>query len=334
MGKNYAQLDLEERMRIELLRDAGSSIREIARKLGRQASTVSRELRRNAKPTKQWNANYAGERAHQLALRRRRWDCRFKLARQPELQTIVRDRLAMGWSPQMIAGRLALEQAPMRISHESIYRFIYHRTAQKDWWHRLLPRAKHRRGRIRRGGISSVQHIKQRISIHERPHTVNSRKQPGHWEADLMLFARYSQAVLVLHERHSRFTAIMRQPSKAARPVIDRINSFMAVLPRQLRQSITFDNGTEFAFHHELKPMLVAGTYFCAPHAPWQKGGVENAISRLRRSLPTKSDLAAIPHEHLKAIETRYNNAPRKCLNFRTPNEVFNELVNRVALQT
>jgi len=334
MGKSYVHLSLVERIKIDLLRKANQSIREIARQLGRAACTVSRELKRNAKPTKQWNGEYEGERARQLALRRRRWDCRFKLAHQPALRALVRDRLAMGWSPQMIAGRLALHNAHMQISHESIYRFIYHRSAQKDYWHRLLPRAKHRRGKLKRGGISPVEHIKQRVSIHERPRSVTSRTKPGHWEADLMLFSRYGQAVLVLHERTSRFTTLMRQPSKAARPVADRLSGFLAKLPGHLRQSITFDNGTEFALHHELKPLLACGTYFCDPHAPWQKGGVKNAISRLRRSLPRKSDLAAIPAQQLQFITDRYNNAPRKCLNYKPPNEVFNQMFNRVALQT
>ena len=173
-----------------------------------------------------------------------------------------------------------------------------------------------------------------RVSIHERPRSVTSRTTPGHWEADMMLFARYGQAVLVLHERTSRFTTIMRQPSKAARPVADRLSNFLAKLPDHLRQSITFDNGTEFALHYELKPLLACGTYFCDPYAPWQKGGVENAISRLRRSLPRKSDLATVTAGQLQFIADRYNNAPRKCLNYQTPNEVFSQMFNRVALQT
>ena len=166
MGKNYIHLSLVERIKIDLLRKANQSIREIARQLGRAACTVSRELKRNAKPTKQWNGVYEGERAHQLALRRRRWNCRFKLAHQPALRALVRDHLAMGWSPQMIAGRLALRDGHTQISHESIYRFIYHRSAQKDYWHRLLPRAKHRRGKLKRRGIRPVEHIKQRVSPH------------------------------------------------------------------------------------------------------------------------------------------------------------------------
>src|SRR5690606_41955942 len=125
----------------------GRSLRGIEVKLGRAARKIDRELRRNTQPTKLMRCSYDGERAQRLALRRRRWDARYKLARQPELRDLVRDGLAMGRSPEQIAGRLALEHGRTIISHESIYRFVYHRSAQKDYWHRLLPRAKNRRGR-------------------------------------------------------------------------------------------------------------------------------------------------------------------------------------------
>ncbi len=334
MGNCYGQLQLRERIEIDLLRKAGHSRREIATRLGRSASTVSRELQRNAKVTKQWRSGYDPERAHSLALRRRRWDPRFKLARQPALRRLVRNRLAMGWSPEQIAGRLAQQDASMRISHESIYRFVYHRSAQKDYWHKLLPQAKHRRGRLRRGGISSVKSIKHRVSVHERPAIAETRKQPGHWEADLMLFSRYGQATLVLHEKMSRFTTVMLQPTKQAQAVLEQLKNQLCKLPEQLRKTITFDNGTEFALHYKLGSKPSLKTFFCDPHAPWQKGGVENAIGRLRRLLPRKTDLSKITETDMIAFTNRYNNTPRKCLNFKTPREVFTILINRVALQT
>ena len=309
-------------------------MRRIARTLGRSAATVSRELKRNSKPTKQWNGGYEPERAHNLARRRRRWDARHKLSRQPALRRLVKDRLAMGWSPEQIAGRLALLNGHTVISYESIYRFIYHRSAQKDYWHRLLPRRKHRRGRPGRRGGSPVNFIKHRVSVHQRSKTAAHRQQPGHWEADLMLFSTYGQAILVAHERHSRFTWITRQPSKAAKPVLAKLSALLAPLPVPLRRSITFDNGTEFALHHRLNAKLGIQTYFCDPYAPWQKGGVENAIARLRRQLPRKSDLAAISHQKLASLVKKYNDTPRKCLNYRTPNEIYKASINSVALQT
>jgi IS30 family transposase len=328
MGQHYSQLRLAERMEIYRLRAAGRSLHSIGAELKRSASTIARELERNARPTKAWRGGYDPERAHALAERRRRWDGRFKLARQPALRALVRRHLAMGWSPEQIAGRLAREHAPIRVSHESIYRFVYHRSAQKDYWHRLLPQRKNRRGRLRRGGISPVVHIKHRTSIHERPLHVDTRRQGGHWEADLMCFAKYDQAILVVHERKSRALIATRQPSKAAAPVLERLNRLFSHMPAPLRRTLTFDNGTEFALHYRLKQQLGIGTYFCDPHAPWQKGGVENAISRLRRPLPRKADLAQIHPRRLDTIVANYNATPRRCLGFRTPAEVFWQLFN------
>jgi len=333
MGTNYEQLSMSERVVIARLLGEGRSLREIGRVLARSASTVSREVRRNSKATKVWRGGYDGRRAEGLTARRRSRGRAHKLARQPALRAQVRDRLAMGWSPEQIAGRLAHDHAHTVISHESIYRFIYHRTAQKDYWHRLLPRAKLRRGFRGRKGGSSARTIKRRTAIHERPEAANTRQQPGHWEADLMLFSTYGQAVLVLHERTTRYTRITRQPSKAAAPTADTLTRHLAPLPAEIRRSVTFDNGTEFARHWQLTDRLGIETYFCDPHAPWQKGGIENAIGRLRRPLPRKSDLAAISQAEIDRLTDAFNNTPRKCLGFRTPNEAFTQIRNRVALE-
>lgn len=331
MGRSYEQLSLRERVEIEILRRQDWSLRRIGLALGRSVATISRELRRNGQATKQWRGSYEGERAHGLALRRRRWDARFKLVRQPDLQALVRDGLAMGRSPEQIAGRLAREHAKTIISHESIYRFVYYRSAQKDYWHRLLPRRKSRRGRLGKRGGSL---IKARQPISLRPLEANDRLTAGHWEADLMGFARHGQYVLVTHERTSRLLSIERLPDKTATGVAQRLLERFAALPHAIRRSLTFDNGTEFAQHHQLSQQLGLPTFFCDTHAPWQKGGIENAIGRMRRPLPRKTDLATITDEQLLALLQRYNDTPRKCLAFRTPNEVFSDFLNRVALQT
>lgn len=334
MGTHYDQLNASERDVIGRLHAAGRAHREIARTLARSASTISREIRRNGRPTKRWPGGYQPRRAQTLSERRRRRGRAHKLARQPDLRDLVRNRLAMGWSPEQIAGRLAHEHGDTVISHESIYRYIYHRSAQKDYWHRLLPRAKHRRGRLGRRGGSPVELIKARVPIAERPPEANQRRQPGHWEADLMLFARHGQAILVAHERSSRFTLITRQPNKAAKPVLKSLLAILKPLPQSLRRSITFDNGTEFALHHKLHPKLKMRTFFCDPHAPWQKGGIENAIGRLRRPLPRKADLATIPQSQLDKLAKAYNHTPRRCLGFLTPAEVFERTRKNVALET
>ena len=334
MGQCYGQLSLEERVEIYRLHAGGKSQNQIAAALRRAPSTISRELRRNSRPTKVWAGGYEPVRAQQLAGRRRQCDGRFKLARQPDLRNRVGKSLAMGHSPEQIAGRLALEQGRVIISHESIYRFIYHRAAQKDPWHLLLPRQKRRRGQYRRRGGSIASLIKQRRPVTERPAEADGRGVPGHWEADFMLFARSGQGLLVLHERQTRFSMVRRSVDRKAVRTARAITRQLDKLPQAMRKTISFDNGNEFAEHHRLHETLGVQTFFCDPHSPWQKGGVENSIGRLRRSLPRKTDLNLITAAVLQRHVQRLNNTPRKCLDFQTPAEAFSKLKSIVALQT
>jgi transposase, IS30 family len=236
--------------------------------------------------------------------------------------------------PSRIAGRLALEHGHTVISHESIYRFAYHRSAQKDYWHRLLPHRKSRRGRLGKRGGSAASAIKFRRSISERAVDVADRATPGHWEADFMLFARYGQGLLVAHERQSRFTILDHPPDRKAKRTARCLATLLKPIPPQLRQTLTIDNGTEFALHYRLTEQLAMQTYFCDPHSPWQKGGVENAIGRLRRRLPRNTNLANCSRRQIANIVNAYNNTPRKCLDFKTPAEAFSLLKSIVALQT
>ena len=334
MGEHYGQLSLEERIEIYRLHAGGKSLTAIARQLGRVASTVSRELKRNSMKTKAWPGGYEPVRAQHLAERRRRWDCRFKLERQSDLRDLVKTRLAMGWSPEQIAGRLTREHGRTLISHESIYRFVYHRSAQKDYWHRLLPRAKHRRGRYIRQGGSMIDIIKHRRTLNERPAEADDRMAPGHWEADFMLFVQYGQSLLIAHERSSRFTLVRQPPDRKALRTANELFDMIGNLSPNLRRSITFDNGPEFALHHQLADKAGIQTFFCDVRSPWQKGGVENAIGRLRRNLPRKTNLDTIHPDAVTCAIERYNNTPRKCLDFLTPAEAFFRFQSNVALQT
>ena len=318
MGQSYEQLSLEERCTIARHRQAGKTIRQIAAAMDRAPSTIARELKRNSGAQVGYRPAYAEQQAHS-----RRWRGS-RLLRQPVLQAWVLDRLARGWSPVQVAGRLKREKRRTLISHESIYRFIdaqIRRTKDYRWRH-YLPRGKTKRGWRGRKGGSSVDHIEGRVAIDQRPNYINKRRQPGHWEADLMLFAKYGQAILVTHERRSRLLVLARQPNKAAEPVATKLTDLFGSLPKTLRRTITFDNGTEFAYHQRLHQLSMR-TFFCDPHAPWQKGGIENAIGRVRRGLPRKTDLATLPEQRLISLVRSYNHTPRKCLNYKTPAEVF-----------
>lgn len=317
MGKRYRHLDLEERCALARLRDEGRSVRQIAAALDRAPSTIARELTRNASLREGYKPAYANDQAWA-----RRWHGA-RLARQPDLQRHVLSHLAMGWSPEQIAGRLALEKASMRISHETIYRFVYDQIRRtKDYaWRQYLPRAKSLRGRRRRPR-RPMDHIKDRVSLKERPACVDKRLQVGHWEADLLHPRKSGAAVLVAQERASRLTLLAKQPGRMAQPVADQFKAWFQSIPQPLRRSLTQDNGPEFFLHHQLQALGMK-TYFCDPHSPWQKGGVENMNGRLRRYIPLGTDPDTFSNDDLQVLAARFNNTPRKCLGFKTPAEVF-----------
>jgi IS30 family transposase len=323
MGRHYEQFSLEERCEIARLQGQGVSIRQIAAALDRSPSSVSRELKRNLGSGPRAGAYKAAYAEEQAAARR--WSGS-RLERNQGLRERVLEGLKRGWSPEQVAGRLRLEEGHPLVGHESIYRFIYSqlkRTNDRAWRH-YLPRAKARRGRRGKSGGSPVNLIQQRVALTERTAQALDRAQPGHWEADFMLFSAYGQSVLVLHERTSRLTALIKTKTRKAKPTAKTLGGLLRPLPKDLRQSLTFDNGTEFAEHYRIG----LPTYFCDPHAPWQKGGVENAIGRIRRRLPRKTDLAAISRNHIIAIAQAYNHTPRKCLDFHTPAEVFSRVLH------
>jgi transposase, IS30 family len=323
MGRSYGQLSLDDRCEIARLSANGSSLRQIATALDRSPSTISRELKRNAGAQVGYRPSYANQQT-----RARRWKGS-RLERDASLRDAVIERLASGWSPEQIAGRLAREHGRKVISYESIYRFIYAQLRRSNdcRWRRYLPRGKSKRGRRGKRGGSPASFIEGRISVAKRPREAADRKSAGHWEADLMMFAKYGQAILTVHERTSRLLLATRLTSKAAHGVARHLVRLFAAMPDALRQTVTFDNGTEFARHLELHRLSIE-TFFCDPYAPWQKGGVENAIGRMRRFIPRKTDLATLSTTRFRQLVAAYNNTPRKCLDFRTPAESFAQVLH------
>ena len=321
--REYQQLSLEERCEISRLHEDGKSIRQIAAALDRQPSTIARELKRNSGSQVGYRPSYAQQQAQA-----RHWSGR-KLERDDALRDDVLDRLAAGYSPEQVAGRMACETGGHVISPESIYRFIHaqiRRTNDGKWRH-YLPRGKAKRGWRAKGGGSMADIIQHRISIEERPKDAENRLSPGHWEADYMLFATTGQAILVAHERQSRIVLIARTPNRKADTTALMLGDFLGPMPAPMRSTLTFDNGPEFARHHVLTQQIGIQTFFCDTHSPWQKGGIENAIGRLRRALPRKTNLNQLDTNEIDRLARRYNNTPRKCLGFKTPAEAFHEQV-------
>lgn len=314
--KGYTHLAAEERDRLTLLRASGMGVRAMARELGRAASTVSRELRRNALPRGGYRPDHA-EGAY--LLRRQR---QAVLERDERLRRYVIQRLSEGWTPEQIAGRAkAYAERNLRsVSHESIYAFIYRATqkAEKLWTYLVRRRARRRplRARLARD------RIKDKVHIDERSAAANERTEPGHWEGDLVI-CRRSRPILVLHERKTRITLMARLLGKTAGETVAAIQAVLRRLVPAMRGSVTFDNGTEFAQHKLLRGLLTATTYCCDAYASWQKGGIENANGRIRRWLPRSTDLDSITDDDIQEIAMTINLTPRKCLGYRTPVEAF-----------
>ena len=319
MGEQDDHFTLEERCTMACLRQAGQSIRQIAAALDRSPSSVSRELKRNHGAQVGYKPGYAHE---QTAARR--WNGS-RLERNAKLRDLVLGGLRRGWSPEQVAGWLGRHKGGTTISHESIYRFIYAqiRRTNDGTWRNYLPKAKYKPGWRAKPGGSPASFIKGRVSIALRPKAVQRRRAFGHWEADLMLFAAPGQVVLLTQERKSRLVMLAKQTSKAAQPTADRLLTGFGSLDRRMRKTVTLDNGTEFAHHFVLNHQLAMQTFFCDPHSPWQKGSIENAIGRIRRFLPRKTNLATIDNDQLLACVAAYNNTPRKCLAFKSPAQAF-----------
>src|SRR5512144_3031326 len=317
MGAKYDQLDLDECIEMSRLYEAGTSRREIGRIIGRSASTVGRELRRNTLS----RGGYKPASADRIALSRRRRLSRIE--RVSPLRSHVCDRLAMGWSPEQIAGRLEQEGSGHSISHESIYRFIYRPCLRREKLHRLLPRAKAARGR--RYFKRRRDPIPGRTSIHDRPQLVDTRDQFGHWEGGLLQFRTQRGNLLTLCERKTRFTLTAPLPSKQAETANEALQETFGPLPSTARRSVTFDNGGEFALHENLNAELGMQPDFCDPHPPWQRGTIENTNGRFRRHMPRKTDLHDYTARDIDDLTWAINSTPRKCLAFKTPAEAFLE---------
>jgi transposase, IS30 family len=325
MGKTYEHLSLEERNEISVLHRAGKSYRKIATALGRSASTISREMKRNILSKVN---GYKPLFAHEQA-----WGRRWKgsrLERHSALRDYVLKNLAMGLSPEQIAGRMRLEKHSIRISYESIYRFIYQQISrhQNFSWRHYLPYAKYKRGYRGKAKCNSVLNIKERVSIHERPDYIEQRSDVGHWEADLMMFYKKKHNLLVSIERKTRYVMLSLQSSKETIPTIKHLHKNLKTMPKEALKTITFDNGNEFAHHYKLKRTLGIQTYFCDTHSPWQKGSVENMNKRLRRFLPKKTNLDNLTHRDIHQLQFIINNTPRKCLGFLTPHEALHKALH------
>jgi IS30 family transposase len=336
MGRCYGHLNLAERRKLAALLEAKVPVSAIAAELGRHRSTIHREIARNFFHTAfrdRWGQDYRGYYAvagHSMAQRRRTGQA--ELLRRPALRDHVLARLRDGWSPQQIAGRLRREGHPEgSVSHETIYRHVYSRRGREEGLYALLATARRQRRR-RFGRKPRATPIPSERSIAARPEHIATREEFGHWEGDLVIFARRlgGANVTSLQERQSRFVMLVGNDDKRASTVAKGIDAKLTPLPACARRSMTFDRGTEFLGY----PGLATQVWFCDPHSPWQKGGVENANGRLRRFLPLDSAPGDRTPAALAVLAQKLNATPRRCLRYRTPAEVFAEALSQLASST
>jgi IS30 family transposase len=318
MSKTYKHLNAEERDILAVLKSQGHSLRQITTVLDRSPSTLSRELKRNAPPV--YTGYYLAHKAQERADKRKHESHRRQRLKNDFIRGYVEKHIRLGWSPELIAGRLSIDHPKVSISHEAIYQWIYH-----DARHLIafLVRAHRRRKHRGYSRKHKKPHIPERISIRERPAAVLKRRQIGHWETDTISCRKSYQAVQVSVERKARYAKLAKLKAKTSRAMSLGLIRRLCRYPANLRRSITYDNGPENAEHMHTNEILGTLSYFCEPFHSYQRGTVENTIGLVRRFVPKKTNLAEVSQDHLTKIEYWLNNRPRKCLKFKTPAEVF-----------
>jgi transposase, IS30 family len=316
-------LSEDERVCIADLRRAGLGVRAIAGQLGRSPSTVSRELRRNCEDA---SGQYRPFAAQRLAAGRRARPGRGKLNADAVLRQFVAGRLEKCWSPEQISRALRAQFPgnPRRhLVHETIYQAVYR--PELGGLRRDLPAVlrtgRRRRKPRRRADARRAGALTGMTMISQRPPAAADRSEAGHWEGDLITGASNRSAIGTLVDRASRFTILVHLPGRrhTAETVRDALVAAMAVLPPQLRRSLTWDQGKEMALHDQIAEALGMPVFFCEPHSPWQRPTNENTNGLLRQYFPKGTDLRVHGPGRLAAVAAELNDRPRKTLGWNTP---------------
>lgn len=314
----YKHLSITERELISILKAQNKSLREIALEVKRDVATISRELKRNAPPVH--TGYYLAHKAQQRSGKRKSKAHQRQRLKNDAISAYVREKLSLGWSPEQISGRLHLDHPGFSISHEAVYQYIYKEHSE------LIPlltrshKKRHKKGHSRKHKKS---HIPNRVGIQERPEDIAQRQHIGHWESDTVVSRQSMAALMLLVERKTRVSLITKLQQKTALENSQGIIARLQGLPQTLRQTITYDNGSENTEHETVNRELRTRSFFCTPYHSWEKGSVENTAGLVRRIFPKKTDFAIVSDEDIAATEFLLNNRPRKCLNYLTPLEAM-----------
>ena len=323
------RLSLEDRVEIQVGIERGESGAQIGRRLGWDASTVTREIARHSSSGRD---GYRPFEAHRRACANAHRPKATKLTSNPVLLALVSAWLEQWWSPQQIARRLRDEfpdRPEMWVSHETIYKSLY--VQGRGELRRELARCL-RSGRAKRRSNdpgSTIGKIPGMVNISERPAEVEDRAVPGHWEGDLIMGASNRSAVGTLVERSTRFVMLLHLgEDKSAAAVREAMAAKIMELPETLRRSVTWDQGKEMAEHRRFKIDTGIQIYFCDPHSPWQRGSNENTNGLLRQYMPKGTNLRQHSQADLDAFADSLNGRPRQTLNWRTPTEALTATID------
>jgi len=331
----YKRLSSEEREEISRGLAEKLSVREIARRLDRSQSTISREIRKGSCN----KYTYRGQRAHRRAQRnaRNRKLGKRKLMKNAALRNYVHEKLRLKWSPEQIANRLKNsypDDEAMQISHEAIYGYLYvlpRGQLKRELLKCLRQEHKYRRKRGKRVK-ESTKKLEDMLSIEERPAEVADRTVPGHWEGDILIGKNRQSAMGTLVERTTRTTILVPLKSKKAAEVRKAFAKEALRLPEQMRLSLTYDQGREMAEHKLLTQATKINVYFAHPASPWERGTNENTNGLIRQFFPKGTDFNTVSLEEIKHAQGLLNGRPRKVLDWETPYEAFKRLAG-VALE-
>ncbi len=319
--RRYTQLTREQRHEIYALMKAGHNQPEIAMLVGCNKATISRELSRN-----RGLRGYRPKQAHQLAEVRRQNRSPQRLT--DETWSLVKQLLRQDWSPEQISGWLKRE-CSLSVSHEWIYQYVIADKRQGGDLYRHLRCQKQRRKRY--GSYSRRGQLRNRVSIDERPAVVERRGRYGDWEADTIIGKGQKQAIVSLTERRARLTLLAKVHTREAKTVGQAMTQLLTPVANRVH-TITADNGKEFAEHETIAKDLEANFYFAHPYASWERGLNENTNGLVRQYFPKQCHFERITDEEIQTVIDKLNNRPRKCLGFKTPNEVFFGIKPTVAL--
>ena len=316
---SYKHLSLEERHYIKVERKAGISMNKIASSLKRSQSSISRELKRNT-----GQKGYRHKQADRMALERHK--NKYKAVKlTTKIKQVIQEHLEEDWSPEQIAGRLKNDDV-ISLHHETIYQYIL---ADKKTGGMLYKHLRHQDKTYRKrygtnGTTRNRSGIPNRVDIDERPEVANNRERIGDWEGDTIIGKNHKGAIVTLDERQTKLRLAAPLPGKKALAVKDTMVALLQPI-QQFVETITFDNGKEFAQHESIAKELSCDTYFAKPYHSWERGQNENANGLLRQYFPKSMELIDVSVAQVIEAVHKLNSRPRKCLGFKTPYEAFKE---------